>query len=42
VVDPIPVKAAMAHMGLAEACAMPLFAPKAEAKRGIRGVLESL
>jgi 4-hydroxy-tetrahydrodipicolinate synthase len=41
--NPIPVKAAMAQMGLLEAVwRLPLVAPKAENEARIRGVLESL
>jgi 4-hydroxy-tetrahydrodipicolinate synthase len=41
--NPIPVKAAMAQMGLLEAAwRLPLVAPKAESEARIRGVLESL
>jgi 4-hydroxy-tetrahydrodipicolinate synthase len=41
--NPIPVKAAMAEMGLLEAAwRLPLVAPKAENLSRIRGVLESL
>jgi 4-hydroxy-tetrahydrodipicolinate synthase len=41
--NPIPVKAAMAEMGLLEAAwRLPLVAPKAENRSRIRGVLESL
>ena len=41
--NPIPVKAAMAEMGLLEACwRLPLVAPKAENRAKIHGVLESL
>ena len=41
--NPIPVKAAMAEMGLLEASwRLPLVAPKAENLSRIRGVLESL
>ena len=41
--NPIPVKAAMAEMGLLEpAWRLPLVAPKAENQARIRGVLESL
>lgn len=41
--NPIPVKAAMAEMGLLEAAwRLPLVAPKAENHSRIRGVLESL
>ena len=41
--NPIPVKAAMAEMGLLEAVwRLPLVAPKAENHSRIRGVLESL
>jgi 4-hydroxy-tetrahydrodipicolinate synthase len=41
--NPIPVKAAMAQMGLLEAVwRLPLVAPKAENEARIRAVLESL
>jgi 4-hydroxy-tetrahydrodipicolinate synthase len=41
--NPIPVKAAMAQMGLLEPVwRLPLVAPKAESEARIRGVLESL
>ena len=41
--NPIPVKAAMAQMGLLEAVwRLPLVAPKAESEARIRGVLETL
>jgi len=41
--NPIPVKAAMAQMGLLEAVwRLPLVAPKAESEARIRGVLEKL
>jgi 4-hydroxy-tetrahydrodipicolinate synthase len=41
--NPIPVKAAMAEMGLLEAAwRLPLVAPKAENQARIRGVLEAL
>jgi len=41
--NPIPVKAALAQMGLLEAVwRLPLVAPKAENEAGIRAVLESL
>jgi 4-hydroxy-tetrahydrodipicolinate synthase len=41
--NPIPVKAAMAQMGLLEAVwRLPLVAPKAESETRIRAVLESL
>jgi 4-hydroxy-tetrahydrodipicolinate synthase len=41
--NPIPVKAAMAQMGLLEAVwRLPLVAPKAESEKRIRAVLESL
>jgi 4-hydroxy-tetrahydrodipicolinate synthase len=41
--NPIPVKAAMAQMGLLEAVwRLPLVAPKAESEARIHGVLESL
>ena len=41
--NPIPVKAAMAHMGLLEAVwRLPLVAPKTENEARIRSVLESL
>jgi 4-hydroxy-tetrahydrodipicolinate synthase len=41
--NPIPVKAAMAEMGLLEAVwRLPLLAPKAENQARIRGVLEAL
>jgi len=41
--NPIPVKAAMAEMGLLEAAwRLPLVPPKAENLARIRGVLESL
>jgi dihydrodipicolinate synthase/N-acetylneuraminate lyase len=41
--NPIPVKAAMAEMGLLEpAWRLPLVAPKAENRARIREVLESL
>ncbi|MGC2814624.1 MAG: hypothetical protein WA207_04405, partial [Candidatus Acidiferrum sp.] len=41
--NPIPVKAAMAQMGLLEPVwRLPLVAPKAESETRIRAVLESL
>ena len=41
--NPIPVKAAMAQMGLLEAVwRLPLVAPKAESEARVRGVLENL
>jgi 4-hydroxy-tetrahydrodipicolinate synthase len=41
--NPIPVKAAMAEMGLLEPCwRLPLVPPKAESRAKIHGVLESL
>jgi 4-hydroxy-tetrahydrodipicolinate synthase len=41
--NPIPVKAAMAQMGLLEAVwRLPLVAPKAESEARIRAALESL
>ena len=41
--NPIPVKAAMAEMGLLEPVwRLPLVAPKAENRAKIRAVLESL
>jgi len=41
--NPIPVKAAMAEMGLLEACwRLPLVPPKAENRAKIHAVLESL
>lgn len=41
--NPIPVKTAMAEMGLLESCwRLPLVAPKAENRARIRAVLESL
>jgi len=41
--NPIPVKAAMAEMGLLEPVwRLPLVPPKAENRARIRGVLESL